>query len=271
MNCQDVEPLLTPYVDDEATAADRERVAGHLAECRECATRAAKEHAARRLVQVRSRALAVPAPPGLRARCAALASPRRRIWPSPFSRRRPNPATAGFDERRPAWPSWRTAGFAGATAAIVLTAVVGYGALTHSSTLLVAGLTLDHLKCFAFHGSEAGPADARTVEAMLERNYGWHVKVPAGLAAQALTLVGARRCLSSDGTTAHVMYRHGGNALSLYVLPEGAAHPATTMSLAGHPATVWSHGSRTYVLVGSESDAGMRPVAAYFRSAIDYP
>ncbi|MGE5359060.1 MAG: zf-HC2 domain-containing protein, partial [Bacteroidales bacterium] len=260
MNCQDVEPLLTPYVDDEATAAERERVAAHLAECRPCAARAAKEHAARRLIQVRSRALAAPAPAALRARCAALATSARPVGWFGFAGRLRTPARAGVNERRPAWLSWRTAGLAGATASIILTAVVGYGALTHSSTLLVAGLTLDHLKCFALHDGQATPADARSVEATLERNYGWHVKVPAGLAAQALTLVGARRCLSSDGTTAHVMYRHGGNALSLYVLPEGVAHAASTTSFAGHPATVWSHDSRTYVLIGNESDAGMRPV-----------
>jgi anti-sigma factor RsiW len=269
VNCQEVEPLLTPYVDDEAIAADRERVAGHLAECRECAARVAKEHAARRLVQVRSRALAAPAPPGLHARCAALAPGGRLTVASGFSRTLRNPATAGFHRSWPAWLPWRAAGLVGATAVILLTAVVGVGALTHSPSILVAGLTLDHLKCFAIHGGQGAAADPRSVEATLERNYGWHIKVPAGVAAQALTLVGARRCLSTDGTTAHVMYRHGDSPLSLYVLPEGAAHQQSTISFAGHPATIWTHGSRTYVLVGSESDARMRPVAAYFRSAVN--
>jgi len=149
----------------------------------------------------------------------------------------------------------------------VITAVIGYGALTHSPTLLVAGLTLDHLKCFALHDGHRAPVDERSVEAALEREYGWRVKVPAGLAAEALTLVGARRCLSSDGTTAHVMYRHGNRAVSLYVLPEGGGRPPATMSFAGHPAKIWSRGSRTYVLVGSGSDAGLRPVAEYFLAA----
>lgn len=245
MNCQELEPLLTPYVDDEATAAERERVAGHLARCRACAARAAKEHAARRLMQVRARSFAVQAPPALRARCAALA-PRTR-------------AAAG-------WRSWSGIRLAGAMAVIVLTAVVGYGALTHSPTLLVAGLTLDHLKCFALDGRTA-PADARAVGASLEKDYGWRVSIPAGVAAQALTLVGARRCLSSDGTTAHVMYRHEGRAVSLFVLPAGATHAATATSFAGYPARIWSRGGRTYVLVGSENDARMQPVAEYFRAA----
>jgi anti-sigma factor RsiW len=245
VNCQELEPLLTPYVDDEATAAERERVAGHLAECRACASRAAKEHAARRLMQARARSFAAQAPPALRARCAALA-PRTR-------------AAAG-------WLSWRGVRLAGATAVILLTALIGYGALSHSPTLLVAGLTLDHLKCFALNARTA-PADAHAVEATLERDYGWRVGVPAGLAAQALTLVGARRCLSSDGTTAHVMYRHDGRAVSLFVFPNGAPHAATATSFAGYPARVWSRAGRTYVLVGSETDARIQPVAEYFRAA----
>jgi anti-sigma factor RsiW len=150
---------------------------------------------------------------------------------------------------------------------VVLTAVIGYGVLAHSRTLLVAGLTLDHLKCFAFHGVHQVPADVRSVEATLEREYGWRVTVPAGLAAESLTLVGARRCLSSDGTTAHFLYRHGDRAVSLYVLPEGGRRPAAATSFAGYPARIWSRGGRTYVVVASENDAGMRPVAAYFQAA----
>jgi hypothetical protein len=68
---------------------------------------------------------------------------------------------------------------------------------------------------------------------------------------------------------AHVMYRHAGHAVSLYVLPEGRRRPAETRSFAGHPAAIWSEGSRTYVLVASESDPGMRPVAEYFHSAVN--
>jgi anti-sigma factor RsiW len=150
---------------------------------------------------------------------------------------------------------------------VVLTALVGYGALTHSPTLLVAGLTADHVKCFAVHGGHRVPADVRSVEATLLREYGWRVTVPAGLAAESLTLVGARRCLSSDGTAAHVMYRHGDRAVSLYVLPEGGGRPAAATSFAGYPARIWSRGGRTYVMVASESDAGVRPVAAYFQAA----
>lgn len=247
MNCQEVEPLLTPYIDDEASAADRERVAAHLAGCRACAARAAKEHAARRLIQVRSRTLSAPAPPALRARCAALAT--RRHSQSP-------------------WLSWRGIGLAAATSMVLLTAVVGVGALTHSPAILLAGLTLDHLKCFATE-SHNTPTDVPAVEASLERNYGWQVKVPAGVAAERLTLVGARRCLSTDGTTAHVMYLHDGHAVSLYVLPEGVSHQAAATSFAGHPSRIWSGGHRTYVLVGSENDSTMQPVAEYFRSAVN--
>jgi anti-sigma factor RsiW len=246
VNCDELEPLLTPFVDDEASPGDRERVTRHLGQCPPCAGRAAAERSARKVLQVRSAVLRTPAPPALRARCEALASrsPRRAAWRA----------------------AWRGLGLSAAAAVVLILAVVGYGAVSHSPAMFVASLTIDHLKCFAFLEGRSGPADARGLSQTLEREYGWHVTVPAGLAGERLTLVGARRCLSSDGTIAHVMYRHAGRPVSLFVLPAGARAAART-SFAGYPAEIWSRGEKTYVLVASESDAVVRPVAEYFRAA----
>lgn len=245
LNCDELEPLLAPYADDEMTQADRERVVSHLERCRPCAVRAAGQQAARRLLRMRGRALAPAAPPGLHMRCAALA--RRRA------------------SRRRGWAAWRGWSLAAATAVIVVfTGVIGYGAATHSPTLFVAGLTLDHIKCFAFQRG-AAPASPQVLETRMEHDYGWHVAVPPSIPSVRLTLVGARRCLSSDGAIAHVLYRHDGKPLSLFVLPE-SAHRPSSMSFAGYPARIWSRGGTTYVLVGSGSDAEIQPVARYFQA-----
>lgn len=248
MNCHEVAPLLTPYVDGELPPAERAPIVDHLARCEPCAARAASEQAARRLVRLRARLLAVPAPDPLRARCAALAKPSRAPG-------------------RPRWFAWHHLGLATATGVLVaLTGLVGYAAASHSPTMLVAGLTLDHLKCFAFSSNDPRPADAHALEAGLERDYGWRLAVPAGASRERLTLVGARRCFSTDGSIAHVLYRHAGRPVSLFVLPD-RVHRAAAMSIAGHPARIWSQGGRTFVLVGSETDAGLQPVARYFLSA----
>lgn len=248
LKCDEVDPLLTPYLDGEAPPDVREGVSSHLGRCRPCAARAAREDAARRLVQLRARTLTPPAPPALRSRCAGLA--------------RPSVPPAG------AWFTFKGLRLAVATAAVVLLAgVTGYGAVTHSVTLLVAGLTLDHLKCFALSGTPPQQqVDPHDVEARLARDYGWSMVIPGGAPRERLTLVGARRCLSSDGRAAHVLYRHAGKALSLFVMPD-TAREAASASFAGYPARIWSRGRTTFVLLASESDAAMRPVAEYFQAA----
>jgi len=248
LNCDELEPVLTPYIDGEAPPGDRERVAEHLQRCRPCATRAAGEQAASRLVHLRARSLAPAAPRALRERCAALVR---------------RPAPLGLT-----WFSWQPVRLAAATSIVLLLAgFAGFALFGHSNTLLVAGLTLDHVKCFAFSGgAPSAEADPRAVEAGLRQDYGWRLRVPPGATREGLRLVGARRCLSSDGTVAHLLYRHAGKPVSLFVLPESVRKTVST-SFIGYPSRVWSRGATTFVLVGSESDAVMQPVARYFQAA----
>jgi anti-sigma factor RsiW len=82
-----------------------------------------------------------------------------------------------------------------------------------------------------------------------------------------LVLLGARRCLSHDGTVAHLMYRHAGRPVSLFVMPN-ENHRAADLTLAGYPSHVWTRGDLTYVLVASEPDESLRPVTAYFAATL---
>lgn len=245
MNCEELEPLLAPYVDGEP-GADRAEIDGHLRRCPPCASRAAQATAARRLVQRRSRALVPPAPPALRHRCAALARVRRSSWHG--------------------WLTLSRAALASAAGVLLVVATVGYAVVSGSQTLFVAGLTLDHIKCFAFTSSPATPPTADAVAAQLERHYGWRLAVPSGAGELRLDLVGARRCLSSDGTVAHVLYRHQGHPVSLFVLPGHRREPGA-LSLLGRDSRIWQRGETTFVLVGDEGVEALDSVARYFRAA----
>jgi anti-sigma factor RsiW len=247
-SCQDTGPLITPYLDAEGGAADRAAVEAHLRECQPCARRAGAEQTARRVLMVKAASLSVSAPDALRERCAAL-------------------ATKPVGQRRWMLLGWRAVSLA--TASLVVLGLAGtlvYGVFTHSPTVLAAELVLDHMKCFALFEPRVAAADAAAVARQLEADYGWRLDVPGSSPADRLTLIGARRCLSTDGRVAHVLYRHNGRPVSLFMRP-GASRPETRVSVAGHVARAWTRGDTTYVMVGSESESELRPVAAYFQSA----
>jgi anti-sigma factor RsiW len=242
-SCKDVDRLLTPYLDGEAGVAEAREVDAHLVACPGCAGRAAAERTARRVLRVRAEALSARAPDSLRRRCAALAPLRRPgVW---------------------AWLGWRPAALATASLVVLIVgATLAFGVVTHSPALLVAELTLDHLKCFAL-SEPHGPADPDAVAAQLQADYGWQLTIPASLPRERLTLMGARRCLSTDGTLAHVLYRHDGHPLSLFMLPR-TSRASERIAMAGHVARIWSKDATTYVLLGGESDVDVQPVARYF-------
>ncbi len=246
--CQDVGRRMTPYVDAELAVTERQEVEGHLRTCRSCAGRAAAEGAARRVVMGKATTLSVCAPDALWERCVALA-PKRRA--------------------RPWWGAVTLRTLSLATASLVVAGLAGtlvYAIATGSPTLLAAELALDHVKCFALFEPRVAAADATAVARQLEADYGWRLNVPASSPADRLTLLGARRCLSTDGRMAHVLYRHNGRPVSLFMMP-GRARPEARIAVAGHVARVWTRGDTTFVMVGSESEPELRPVATYFQAA----
>src|SRR5438093_3728957 len=74
-SCQSIDPLVTPYVDRELAATDRQTVDEHLRRCAPCHSRVASEQAARDLMHAKRSELNKPdAPRSLHARCAAIAA-----------------------------------------------------------------------------------------------------------------------------------------------------------------------------------------------------
>jgi anti-sigma factor RsiW len=246
--CRDLEPLVTAYLDGESAPADRARVEEHLAHCPPCRDQARAESAARDMLRERGPHLVSScAPAALHARCRETLDARR--------------AASGTDT----WTR-RVAPYAVA-AGVLLAAATAFVFLSgRSATVMAAQLTLDHVKCFEMAGG--GGAEAAALETTLRQRYGWHMELPEPSAAEDLTLVTARRCLYGDGAVAHVLYRHHGEPVSLFVVPDRTT-AARAVEVLGHEAVIWSRGDRSYVIVSSRPRPEIERLAAYLRDRVE--
>jgi hypothetical protein len=135
-----------------------------------------------------------------------------------------------------------------------------------SNVLFAAQLAIDHVRCFIVHlGTIDGPA-VSDVQREFQERYGWSVPVPPSNDAVDLTLVAARRCPFWLGSHAHLLYRSGGNELSLYVTP-GDARPDEQLRVLGHVERIWTVNGQAYALIGrGVPEAQFDRIAAYLES-----
>lgn len=243
--CQAIEPLLAPYGEsccgDVLTEAEQARVAAHLDACPPCRRAHEACTAARDAVRANAAALTDAAPARLAARCRAAA------------------ARNSAPRRATRWVGW-TAGLATA-AALAFIVVMPAQAVTTQ-------LALDHLKCAKFGaGSALKGTPAELEHAWLSRR-AEQVVIPVPREAAGLTLVGLRRCISTTGSAAHVMYEQHGAPVSLFILTgtelgAGGGGDAglgglrsRQLEAVGHKAILWTSGPDTYVLIGRDDLAG---------------
>jgi len=91
--------------------------------------------------------------------------------------------------------------------------------------------------------------------------------VPETDAARQLTLVCVRRCFSSDGRAAHLMYTWRGEPLSVYVL-QGDAGREQVIHKMGAQAIIWGAHRRTYAIVSSDASRDLSPVVDYIKAHV---
>jgi anti-sigma factor RsiW len=242
MRCSELEPLVVPFVDGEIADRDRALVDEHLRACSSCRSRVDAEREARDAIYAARAAFRETAPPALRERCAGLCAVRHgaRRW-LPISL---------------------------AAAASLLAGLLWFGSTDAGTPVLAAQLTLDHVKCSKFNSSRA-TGSAMQLAAYWREQYGWPIRVPEGF-DDDVHLSGVRRCGSSDGSTAHIMYTHDGRPLSLFIARD-SGRASRAIDVFGHEAVVWSSDDRTYVLVGKEPRAEMETLAAMIRKDLRVP
>ena len=248
--CRQIESLLPPYVDGEATASDVARVETHLAECDACARLVQSQRTVRTVLRARAAHLTTPAPPGLATRIAA------QVRPSP----RPSLGWVG-----------RLTAF-GAAAVLVLALVTSLEFVSPRwSVLFAAQLAIDHMRCFVLAVGRLDGSDPEALKVQYANVHGWIVPVPASNPETDLTFVGARRCPFGLGDHAHLLYRSAGRDVSLYITP-GEARSAEQVRVLGHAERIWSSGGNSYAIVArGVPDADLARIASYFEQATSVP
>jgi anti-sigma factor RsiW len=147
---------------------------------------------------------------------------------------------------------------------------VMYVATDSSTRVLAAELTADHVKCFGIVNSLVGTnASAAAVEQAMADTFGWQMHVPEA-AGDSLEFVGARPCLYAKGKAAHLMYRHHGKPLSVFMLPQlsRTGKSDETVDVMGHEAAVWSQDGRTFVLVAREPEPEVAHMVSVVQKAL---
>lgn len=260
-DCQRVDPLVTPFIDGVLADIERRAVEGHVGLCPACRSRVAAERAVRDLLRTQQGALnASRAPEALRAACAGLNS---RATVDAVRQE----AVAAGPARAAAWPA-RLAPFALAASLVLL---VGgaflYQATALSSRVMAAELAVDHMKCLAMNAALGTNQSPEAVESAMVSGFGWRMRLPENPSRAGLELVGTRPCVYAEGVVAHIMYRHEGRPVSLFMLP-GTARAEEFVEVLGHRAAIWCVGRRTFVLVSREPRDEVERMAFFVQAAM---
>jgi anti-sigma factor RsiW len=257
--CRELESLFASYVDGEAAPRDCAALDAHFRNCPACRDRVAAERVVREAVAARRGTLRECASAELRRRCEAhcqrsVDREGARVRSGGFSG-----FSGGFSKK-----TWVPLSMV-ATLVLAIAGVFLYG-LSGSVEALGTQLAADHVKCFEFASLPTILPDAKVLGREWAQSRGWAVTVPESASVEQLELMGIRRCISSEGQTAHVMYKWRGQPFSVYVLnsehPRVGSVPRLVERL-GQEAMIWSKGGRTYAVVTRGSPSEIERIAQY--------
>ncbi|HJZ70376.1 MAG TPA: zf-HC2 domain-containing protein [Vicinamibacterales bacterium] len=295
-NCDALDSLVTPFIDGELPDPDRRAVEEHLRACPPCHSRVSAERAVHDLLRARRDTLCrTEAPDALHLRCAALVhesiAPRTgkataENAASHFSRnqnlepgtktlrtenpRTENPRTPNPELRTPN-PVFFPRRFAPLAMAASLVIVVGgafvYQATDKSARVMAAELVADHAKCFALNSALGTFQSASVVEQNMGAAFNWNFHLPKEPVREGLELVGARLCMYGKGKIAHIMYRHQGSPVSVFMLPK-TMRTQEFVEVLGHEAAIWCADNRTFVVVAGEPRPNVEQIAAFMQASL---
>ena len=85
--------------------------------------------------------------------------------------------------------------------------------------------------------------------------------------SEQLRLVNVRRCLTSDGRAAHLLYAWRGAPLSVYVLQENVGRDCVINKMS-HDTAIWCANGRTYAIVADGHPADLPHIVDYMRTRV---
>ena len=245
--CRDLESLFAAYVDGEAGPSDCATLDTHFRSCPACRDRVAAERMVRETVVARRGSLRVCASADLRRRCEERC-------------RATSVRGSGVFSRKSWLPLSMVATLALAVAGVFLWGIGG------SVEALGTQLAADHVKCFEFASPPTILPDAKALGRQWAQARGWSLKVPESDPGEQLELLGVRRCVSTEGLTAHLMYKWRGQPLSIYVLNSKYRRIGPAPQLVerfGQDEIIWSKGDRTYAVVTRGRPSDIEQLALY--------
>jgi anti-sigma factor RsiW len=136
-----------------------------------------------------------------------------------------------------------------------------------STRVMAAELTADHLKCAVMNSVTGTAQSSASVESSMSARFGWHADLPDHPEEAGLELIGARPCLYGEGTVGHIMYRHQGSTVSVFMLPR-SQRPEQHLGVLGHQAAIWSSGDRTFVVIARKSQEELERIAAFIHDTL---
>ena len=250
--CRELDALFAPYADGDVATSDRASVEAHLDRCPPCRDRVAIQRSVRDVMIARRSTLRPPASEQLRARCAG------------YARASVPPSSAAVRLASQRWVPLSLV----ATLVLAVAGVFLFG-LNNNVEALTAQLTLDHVGCFQSAPERLEHTDASAAAHDWAAKQGWAIAIPASSSSSDLELLGVRRCMTSSGGVAHVLYKWHGQPLSVFVVPHSfrALHDQREFAEKfGHEAVVWPGTDRTYVLLARGQPSELAPVVQYVRA-----
>ncbi|HKB13957.1 MAG TPA: hypothetical protein VKD69_25005 [Vicinamibacterales bacterium] len=160
----------------------------------------------------------------------------------------------------------RLAPFALAASLVIVVGGAFY-VVSGNPNVMAAELVADHEKCFAMNGTFGMYRPAAAVEQNLSAAFDWPIHLPDHPLTAGLELVGARLCMYGQGKIAHIMYRHQGKPLSVFMLPK-TMRAQDFVEVLGHEAAIWCANNRTFVVVAREPRRDVEQVASFVQASL---